>query len=170
MCVNGMRSFRPSHRPVRRVLDRLIHGKKSPELTVTTPEPAESVVKIEDDPVKVELLSAASRLMEATENVFESVPGFTKTDLLRRSTDLLGLYDEFLAVVKREIEVPRGSDGRTLHLTHQELVKLFVAFDHDRDLLAGVFALMQQELFVGEEWEGDKTPGDREISQQERSD
>jgi hypothetical protein len=49
--------------------------------------------------------------------------------------------------VKREIDVPRESDGTTIQLSHQELIKLFVAFDHDRDLVAGVLALIQQELF-----------------------
>jgi hypothetical protein len=151
LSVNFIQRFSPPQRPVRRILERLIRGKQasSGEVPIKADEQMKPMKRPENDPVKVELLSAASKLVEATENVFNSVsePAFTKSDFQQRSIDLLGLYDEYLAVVKREIDVQRESDGTTIQLSHQELIKLFVAFDHDRDLVAGVLALIQQELF-----------------------
>lgn len=100
-----------------------------------------------DDGTLAELVAAGSELVDATESFLRCSlqPGFDKTESLRKSTDLLVFYDEYLHIVKRKIE-ERGHLPVSRATDNDDLIRLFVAFEFDRQLLAGLFALWKEGM------------------------
>jgi hypothetical protein len=95
-----------------------------------------------------ELLMAGSELVDATEVFLQSATEteLARPQLQRRWMDLLAIYDEYLDILKKKLEARNDpSDAKDDIAQREDLTKLFVAFDHDRQLLAGVLILLKEE-------------------------
>jgi hypothetical protein len=133
-------------RRIREILGRLASGHQAAR--ISTPDSPNN--ELTGDPVLGQLLSAASALIDTSDSFLAAVSAreITKADFFCSSTDLLAIYDEFLAMVKGALEAAGqvSEEDENRKLREKDLVKLFVAFDYDRQLLAGAFALLQQQL------------------------
>jgi hypothetical protein len=94
-----------------------------------------------------ELLMAGSELVDATEVFLQSATEaeLARPEMQRRWLDLLAIYDEYLDILKKKIEARNDPSLPKEDLAQREdLTKLFVTFDHDRQLLAGVLTLWKE--------------------------
>jgi hypothetical protein len=118
--------------------------------------PLNQVVSAGDsgDPMVADLYSAASELVDATGRFFErmSQPGFTQTaDFDQKLDKLLADYNQFVGILESEIESRKKSpsaEGDTAQQIQEDLLRLYVALDHDRELLMGAFGLVREQLLV----------------------
>jgi hypothetical protein len=94
-----------------------------------------------------ELLMAGSELVDATEVFLQSATEaeLARPEMQRRWLELLAIYDEYLDILKKKIEVRNDPSVPKEDVAHRDdLTKLFVAFDHDRQLLAGVLTIWKE--------------------------
>jgi hypothetical protein len=111
--------------------------------------PFNQVVSVADssDPIVPDLYSAASGLVDATGRFFErmSQPGFTQTADSEQELDkLLADYNQFVGILESEIESRKKSPSAEGQQIREDLLRLYVALDHDRDLLVDAFGLVRE--------------------------
>lgn len=99
----------------------------------------------DSNPCSGELLSIAAGLVNAAKDLFGDLfeNKLQQAEFLQRSTELVSGYDDYLGTLKRTVN-PEFLDSKRSQSVNDDVLKLYVAFDHDRDLIAGVLELIKE--------------------------